>query len=639
MSLRAAVRQSPDPFEVIERIESNLPQELRNLPVWLLHRKKQPFYADGTPRRGKLDSAADRAKLVTYEEIVTALLIHGADGIGVALGPVPGTDIVLSGIDLDHCYVAGQLEERAAAILTAAKSYAEKSPSGEGLHILGLGHIGTTKMHPGPVGLEIYSAGRYFTVTGNVIKDAGLANLAEVATLGRRLFGGVPSRTTAQPPSQDSHRSIATPNGLRFLEQALGKRDANCGYDEWIRVGMALHHESSGSEDGFRVWHEWSKRGTKKYSSADDLRMHWNSFSSAVGKNVVTGGSILRDDTASADEFGTESAARSRRFVAIRDDQFIDRAPLSWHIKGVLPRAELAMLYGPSGSGKSFLAFDIVAAVATGSSWYGRRTAKGRVVYIVAEGATGFLNRLKAYAKAHSGTFPGIRIIADAPNLLGEADPVSLATEIEATGGADVIVIDTLAVCSPGADENAAKDMGRVIEHCKQLHKATGATVLLVHHSGKDDSKGARGWSGLRAAADAEIEVSRYADHRTAAVTKMKDGEDGAEFAFKLVPVEMGVDSDGDPITSCVVEQLPVVPKGSRKEPRPGTVERTLLDSIRDNPSADQQVSVSGAIDAAMPLLPQPQGRDTRRQHLMRALRTLASKGFITVEGDVCRML
>jgi hypothetical protein len=402
---------------------------------------------------------------------------------------------------------------------------------------------------------------------------------------------------------------------------------------------MALHHESGGSDNGFRLWDEWSKRGAEKYRGADDLRMHWNSFSSAVGKNVVTGGTILQGDTASAGEFGNESAPRNRRFVAIRDHQFIERVPLSWHIKGVLPRAELAMLYGPSGSGKSFLAFDIVAAVATGSSWHGRRTAKGRVVYIVAEGATGFLNRLKAYAKVHSGTFPGIRIIADAPNLLGETDPVSLATEIEATGGADLIVVDTLAVCSSGADENAAKDMGRVIEHCKQLHKATSATVLLVHHSGKDDTKGARGWSGLRAAADAEIEVGRHGDHRTAVVTKMKDGEDGAEFAFKLVPIEIGVDTDGDPVTSCVVEQLAVVPKGSRKEPRPGTVERTLLDSIRDNLSADQEVSVSGAIEAAMPLLPQPPGRDTRRQHLMRALRTLASKAFITVEGDLCRAL
>jgi hypothetical protein len=444
----------------------------------------------------------------------------------------------------------------------------------------------------------------------------------------------------ALQPSSSSTALTTTPDCLRPLAEALRRRDADCGYDEWIRVGMALHYESGGSEGGFRVWDEWSKRGAKKYRGADDLRTHWNSFSTAPGKTVVTAGTILCGDTASGDEFSTQRRnANGRRFVSTPDHKFVERAPLSWHIKGVLPRAELVVLYGPSGSGKSFLAFDMVAAIATGSEWHGRRTARGRVVYIVAEGATGFMNRLKAYTKTRSGSFPGIRIIADAPNLLGETDHVSLATEIDASGGADLIVIDTLAACSPGADENAAKDMGRVIEHCKQLHNNTGATVLLVHHSGKDESKGARGWSGLRAAVDTEIEVSRYADHRTASVTKMKDGEDGGEFGFELVAVQLGVDDDGDPVTSCVVEQLTDVPRGKSKEPRPGSVERTLLDAIRDDPSADECVSVPGAIEAAMPLLPEPPGRDTRRQHLMRALRALASKGFITVEDDICRLL
>jgi hypothetical protein len=327
-----------------------------------------------------------------------------------------------------------------------------------------------------------------------------------------------------------------------------------------------------------------------------------------------------------------------RSFTAIPDNQFIERSPLLWHVKGVLPKAELVVVFGQSGSGKSFFVFDVVAAIATGEPWQGRKTSKARVVYVLAEGATGFQNRLKAYAASRSGCLPGIRIIADAPNLLTE-DHFQLASAIDASGGADLIVIDTLAASSPGADENAAKDMGRVIEHCKHLSKATGATVLLIHHSGKDGSKGARGWSGLRAAADAEIEVSKDGDHRTATVTKMKDGEDGGKFAFKLVPVNTGVDADGDPVTSCVVEQLAVVPTGPRKQPRPGTFERTLLDAIRDDPSADQLVSVPAAIEAATPLLPKPAGRDTRRQHLMRALSTLAAKGHITVEGDTCRLL
>ena len=143
----------------------------------------------------------------------------------------------------------------------------------------------------------------------------------------------------------------------------------------------------------------------------------------------------------------------------------------------------------------------------------------------------------------------------------------------------------------------------------------------------------------MRAAADAEIEVTKQGDYRTATVTKMKDGEDGGKFAFKLVPVEIGTDADGDPVKSCIVEPLNIAPPGSRKDPHSGTIERALLDAIRGELSVDGLVSISSAIEKVVGQLPQPEGRDTRKQHLRRALRALAAKGLISVDGEQCRNL
>jgi hypothetical protein len=112
---------------------------------------------------------------------------------------------------------------------------------------------------------------------------------------------------------------------------------------------------------------------------------------------------------------------------------------------------------------------------------------------------------------------------------------------------------------------------------------------------------------------------------------------DGAKFAFKLVPLEISIDADGESVKSCVVEHMAVAPQGSGKEPRAGTMERTLLDAIRGDLSIGGQVSISSVIETVGGQFPQPEGRDTRRQHLCRALRALAAKGFIAIEGDQCR--
>jgi hypothetical protein len=251
------------------------------------------------------------------------------------------------------------------------------------------------------------------------------------------------------------------------------------------------------------------------------------------------------------------------RFTPVTPATFLRRRPASWIIKGVLPRAGLAVIYGASGSGKTFFTLDVAGAIVRGAPWRGVATQKGRGVYVVAEGASGFRNRLEAYCEFH-GVEPAefdLGVVADAPNLLDKGDIRDLIKALLAFGKIDFVVIDTYARAMAGGNENDAKDVGQAVAHCDVIHRKTGALVVLVHHSGKDASKGARGSGALRAAADLEVEVIQTRDYRAATITKMKDGEDGKEYQFRLAEVVIGTDDDGDDITSCVVEQRDNVPR------------------------------------------------------------------------------
>jgi hypothetical protein len=64
--------------------------------------------------------------------------------------------------------------------------------------------------------------------------------------------------------------------------------------------------------------------------------------------------------------------------------------------------------------------------------------------------------------------------------------------------------------------------MGEILEAAKRLQSLTGGLVVLVHHTGKDATKGLRGHSSLFAAMDAAVEVSRDGDRREWKVAKAR---------------------------------------------------------------------------------------------------------------------
>lgn len=336
-----------------------------------------------------------------------------------------------------------------------------------------------------------------------------------------------------------------------------------------------------------------------------------------------------------------KDAVKKHAFDPIPAHEFGILKKNSWLIKGVMPDSEVMMLYGASASGKTFITLDIAGAIASGTPWRGNKVKQGHVVYIAAEGADGVRKRLLAYAQAKDIDLNSLDIsfIAASPNFLEKADALEVAKRIITFNKNVVLVIvDTLAKVMPGGEENSSSDMSTVISHCEGIHRAVKAPVLLIHHSGKDSSKGARGWSGTRGAVSAEFEVLRVDNDRVLTVTKLKDGEEGAEFGFKLSEVVLGLDEDDEDITSCYVDHCEAQPKNRRKKEPKGSVQKIVVRVVSDMLDlAGDGVPQSDLIEGVMAQLPDPEAgkRDTRRQHTLRAIEELVGAGWLVKNGSM----
>jgi RecA/RadA recombinase len=228
--------------------------------------------------------------------------------------------------------------------------------------------------------------------------------------------------------------------------------------------------------------------------------------------------------------------------------------PVRWRVRGVLPFEGIGAIFGPSGSGKSFLTLDMLASVSSGGEWFGCRVKPAPVLYIALEGEAGIAQRVKAYEMKHGAVSPGFRFMLQALDIRNAGDRADLVRAIKAAGWCGgVLCLDTLNRAAPGMDENDSKSMGEVIGAAKAIQAELGGLVLLVHHTGKDATKGMRGHSSLHAALDAAIEVCRDGDRREWKMHKSKDGEDGEAHPFRLEVVEVGSDDEGEPINSCVI--------------------------------------------------------------------------------------
>jgi hypothetical protein len=342
----------------------------------------------------------------------------------------------------------------------------------------------------------------------------------------------------------------------------------------------------------------------------------------------TTASSIVRNAPPEA-----ATAAPARRLPSI--DFGAMRAHLSdgYLIKGLFGRQSLIGIIGPSGSGKTFMGTDFAMHLAARRPWRGHMVCGGLVVYTALEGPASAENRFVAGRNA-GGFGAGIPLRLT-PGPINLRDPRDVAILIEFIREAEshygekcvAVFVDTLARAIAGGDENGPEDMGALIAGADAVRLATGASVLLVHHFGKDEARGARGHSSLKAALDTEIEITIKGDIRIATVTKQRDLPSGMQFAFTLKSVELGRDEDGDAVTSCVVEAVdaPQAPHGGRKAPT-GKNQRLLLAALQEWKRQHSDTAVVSSIDLRD--IAKSQGI-TKKSRLQEAIDPLQTLGWL----------
>ncbi|WP_459858576.1 AAA family ATPase [Dongia sp. agr-C8] len=276
-------------------------------------------------------------------------------------------------------------------------------------------------------------------------------------------------------------------------------------------------------------------------------------------------------------------ASRPKSHLRIAKDGDVGRFPLvrlreiqpnlegRYRVKGLLQSTGLHNFWGPPKCGKTFLVLDLVAHVACGMPYRGLRVRQGAVLYIAAEGVEGFRARALAWCREHleDDADPPLYVLGMRVDLMADhrglidAARLEMADEVPA-----VVVVDTLNRTFTGS-ESSDEDMTAYVAAADAIREAFGSAVIIVHHCGHDASR-PRGHTALMGAVDVQVAVKKDEATKiiTAEVEFAKDMADGLVLSSKLKVVDLGVDEDGDPVTTCIIEATEEAPKAKSIGPK-----------------------------------------------------------------------
>ena len=272
-------------------------------------------------------------------------------------------------------------------------------------------------------------------------------------------------------------------------------------------------------------------------------------------------------------------------FTLVRHSQISLGSAAVYLVDKIIPRVGVTAVWGQPKCGKTFITHDLSMHVALGWQYRGRRVKPGIVVYLAAEGATGFRARVEAFRRERLSEQddPPFFMIDASPSLIKVHEELIRSIRIGLEEGAPVlVVIDTLNRTFEGS-ESSDEDMTAYVNAAHALKTAFQCAVIIVHHSGLDASR-MRGHTSLLGAVDASISIKRDpADNIVMTIEAAKDGPAGEEITSRLQVVDVGTDEDGETISSCVIEPVEAQarPAQGPKPKAPTKSGKTALDAIR----------------------------------------------------------
>lgn len=336
---------------------------------------------------------------------------------------------------------------------------------------------------------------------------------------------------------------------------------------------------------------------------------------------------------------------RSLKFVKFADVKLPSGS--RYLVKGILPTTGLVVLWGAPKCGKSFFAFDLTVHVAAGWEYRGRKVKQRSVVYFALEGQEGFAARIDAFRKAN--------LVEDDLPFFLSADRIVLPQDGEAIVGSirrqfpdvspGVVVLDTLNRSIAGS-ENDPKDMGAYVRAADAIREAFECAVIVIHHCGVEGMR-PRGHTSLTGAADAQLAVKRDKDGNIVTTVEfMKDGPEGDQIVSRLKLVSLGVDEDGDEMTSCVIEPVLLAEDGPQVSKQTARALQILRDclasqgelplSVENVPIGTRTISKNQWRDACYEKMFVKHATQTAKQKaFVRAVDALIDKKIISKQGDV----